>query len=226
MATQDRRNFMALDEAYHYCRLLEAKAEAPVLYKLCAALRTVDSAVAYISQGTGYGTQGLSLRAWTEVRDALYNLVITSFAGYFLVYRDYDAAPIEPGQEWPEHGTLEFYPDSGRRRDDSYTASLEHLLPGTLTTLRWCYAEGRQQVTPADFPDETPATDEDDQAEPVALMDRLYEVCVTEATRGKKRAHERWWQLYWEANSSKDKREKSDLRKRMEELQCVWGRPS
>ena len=226
MATQERRNFMALDEAYHYCRSLESRAEKPVLYKLCAALRTVDSAVAAISDGTGYGTQGLSLRAWTDVRDALYNLVITSFPGYFMVYRDDHAAPIEPGQEWPENGILEFYPERGRRRDDSYKSSLEHLLPDTLTALRWCYAEGRQEVTPADFPSESPAADEDDEEQAVALMDSLYEVCVPEATRGKKRAHERWWQLYWEANSTKDKKAKTDLRRKMEELQCVWGRPS
>ena len=225
MATQERRNFMALDEAYHYCRSLESQAEKPVLYKLCAALRTVDSAVAAISEGSGYGTQGLSLRAWTEVRDTLFNQVLTSFAGYFLVYGDYDADPIEPGQPWPERGTLEFYPERGRRRDDSYKSQLEHLFPSTLTTLRWCYAEGRQQVTPADFPSE-PVTEDADEEQAVALMDRLYEVCVPEATRGKKRAHQRWWQLYWQANSCKDKREKSDLRKRMEELQCVWGRPS
>src|SRR5262249_7853755 len=94
MATQERPNFMALDEAYHYCRLLESRSEEPVLYKLCAALTTVDSAVASISQGSGYGTQGLSLRAWTDVRDTLFNHVITSFAGYFLVYPDYGGPPL------------------------------------------------------------------------------------------------------------------------------------
>ncbi len=224
MATVDRRNFMALDEAYHYCRLLESKAEKPVLYKLCAALTTVDAAVAAITEGTSYGTRGLSLRAWTDVRDTLYNLLVTSFAGYYMVYGEYDTTPVEPGQEWPDYGRLEFYPEQARRRDDGYRSSLEHLLPETATTLRWCYAEGRQHVTPADFPSPEPAAD--DEPEAVALMERLYEVCVTEATRGKKRAHERWWQLYWEANSSKDKREKTDLRRRMEELQCVWGRPS
>lgn len=224
MATQERRHFMALDDAYDYCRLLEMKVEMPILYKLCSALRTVDAAEQTAREGGAYGTQGLSVRAWSQVRDKLFDLLLRSFPGYFVVYGPDGQVPVEPGQEWPQYGRVEFFPNQARRRDDSYSADLDRLTPEAVTAMRWCFAEGRQQIDPADFPDEQPVTDEESEA--VSLMERLYEICVEEATRGKKRAHERWWQLYWQSNSCADRKEKSALKKQMLELQAVWGRPS
>src|SRR5438105_4975504 len=95
MATQERRNFMALDDAYAYCRLLEARAEGPSLYLVCSAIRTVDKALE-VADDTPNSWASISIEAWSKIRDSLYNTLVTSFPGYFLVYGENSDRPLEP----------------------------------------------------------------------------------------------------------------------------------
>lgn len=223
MTNRDRRGNMALDDAYIYCRRLEYRQEKPELYTVCSALHTVDAAIATasIEEGKPVGPR-ISVDAWLRIRNNLFNFLITSFPGYFLLYKDADASPLEAGSEWPEQGMLEFFPERSRRREDSYICDLEDMEPRTLTSLRWCFAEGRQNIRPSDFERE-PVLDEEEVNE---LMGRFYEVCEEEAERGKKRAHQKWWQLYWEATSCRDAHQKRQIHKDMDRLQSVWGKPS
>ncbi len=224
MTQHERRLSMALDDAYHYCRRLEAREENPELFHLMAALHTVDAALQSAEEGQEprLGPR-ISCEAWSRVRDSLYDFLVTSTPGYFLVYANDDATPCEAGNQWPDKGLLEFYPESGRRREDRFTSNLDNLDPGTKTTLRWLFAEGRQNVRPSDFSKQPIVLEEEEANE---LLDRLYLVCAEEAARGKKRAHQKWWQLYWEASSCRDNQEKRRLHKDMDRLQAVWGRPS
>ncbi|MBI4533763.1 MAG: hypothetical protein HY711_07425, partial [Candidatus Melainabacteria bacterium] len=101
MATSDRRNFMSLDEAYRYCCLLETKAEKPDLFKMLSSLKTVDAALRSASGQPTSWVPPISPEAWSQVRDTLFNLLITSFSGFFLIYAQDDTHPLEAGAKWP-----------------------------------------------------------------------------------------------------------------------------
>ncbi len=220
MSDRERRVSMALDDAYNYCRMLTMREEKGDLLRLCAALHTVDAA---LESETGAASQFLhiSTQAWSRIRNTLFDFLLTATPGYFLVYKDSEASPVEPGSEWPEHGLLEFFPESARRRDDSYFCDLDSLDFKTKTNLRWCFAEGRTNIRPADFAPQ-PALQEDEVSD---FLTHLDEVCAEEAHKGKKRAHQKWWQLYWEATSCRNAQQKRRLHKDMDKLQVVWGKP-
>lgn len=226
MTNHERRNSIALDEAYYYCRRLETKAERPEMFTLCNAIRTLDLAL----QSHDESPMPLSLctEAWSRVRDSLFNFLVCSFPGYFEIFDADDPLPVTPGNDWPEFGTIDFYPESSQRKVDSYAARLDRLSPSVMNPLRWAFADGRQQVAPVDF-DDNPASqapvDSELQEQATEFLARLYEVCEEEASEGKKKAHRKWWQLYWEADSCPNKREKHELQKQMVALQSIWGRP-
>lgn len=230
MAARDRRIFLPLDEAHTYWRMLESGQSRPNLYKICAALSTIDSALRAAEDETTNNWQHISLKAWSQIRNALFNWLVRSFAGYFVIYDATSGQPVEEGESWPRSGWLEFYPEAGKRRDDSYSAALEDLDEAVSNALRWSFADGRRQVAPADFP-EPAATGDDlgvaasEKTEAAELMERLNAICQDEARRGKRRAHEKWWQLYWEANSCADRKARHEIERRMGQLQSVWGRP-
>lgn len=220
----ERRNAIALDDAYFYCRHLETGGEKPDLFKLCNALHTLDYALDAHDQSPLPLT--LCVPAWTRVRDGLFNILLSSFAGYVFVYDELETL-VEPGADWPANGLIEFFPDRMNRTNEGYRASFAQLDREVLMPIRWAFAEGRQQIGAADFGKQTePANDANAEVgEALALLQRLNEVCEEQASEGKKHAHRKWWQLYWEANGCPDKREKNMLEKQMVALQSVWGTP-
>lgn len=226
MAKQERRRSMPLDEAYIYCRRLELKLERPALFKVCNAIHTVDLALSSDEELSMAGVPShISCEAWSRVRDQLFKVLVTSFSGYFLIYDVDGVEPLENGAAWPEHGSIEFYPEKILRRFETYRSYIERLDPSMITILRWCFAQDRHNISPQLFnaePQEAEATAE----EIVSFLDRLYEICEEEAHEGKKKAHRRWWQLYWEANGCVDRRARHELQKQMLSLQSVWGRPA
>lgn len=228
MAKQERRRGMALDEAYFYCRRLEMKLERPALFKICNAIRTVDLALSSDGELTVAGMPNhISNEAWSRVRDQLFKILLTSFAGYFLIYDDNNVEPLESGAPWPEKGAIEFYPERILRRFETYRSPCDRLDPSVLTILRWCFSQDRHNISPSMFTTEADAeTQAASPSEVMSFLDRLYEICEEEAQEGKKKAHRRWWQLYWEANGCADRRARHELQKQMLSLQSVWGRPA
>ncbi len=224
---KERRRGMPLDEAYFYCRRLELKLERPALFKVCNALRTIDLALSPDGEGLENNPTAshISPEAWSQVRDQLFKILLTSFSGYFLVYETGSSEPLEYGAEWPASGGIEFYPEKILRRFETYKSEFERIDPQTLTTLRWCFSQDRHNIAPAMFEAE-PASDESLKEETLAFLDRMYEICEEEAEEGKKKAHRKWWQLYWEANGCPDRRVRNELQKQMLCLQSVWGRPA
>jgi hypothetical protein len=222
MAGHERRNAVALDDAYFYCRQLENRAERAELYKVCNAIRTLDLALEAHEESPMPMT--LCAEAWQRVRDSLFATLIASFPGYFFVYDEYETA-VEPGAEWPERGHLEFFPDGIHRKNESYHGEFHRLPLDVLNPLRWAFAESRQHTEPEDFVAPVAATPDAAPDAARELLDRLYNVCEEQAHEGKKKAHRKWWQLYWEANSCPNKRTKHELQKQMVKLQSIWGTP-
>lgn len=217
MASHERRNAVALDDAYFYCRQLENRTAQPDLYKVCNALRTLDLALEAHDESPMPMT--LCAEAWQRVRDSLYATLVSAFDGYFFVYDQYENA-VEPGNEWPEAGHVEYFPDRINRKNESYRGEFHRLPPAVLMPLRWAFAEGRQQVHPSNF--RQPEAVEEEARD---LLERFNDVCEEQASEGKKKAHRKWWQLYWEANSCPNKRRKHELQKQMVKLQSIWGTP-
>lgn len=224
MTQHERRNSLALDDAYFYCRQLEAKTARPSLFKVCNAIRTLDLALENHEASPAPVT--LTGEAWQRVRDTFFDILVSSFSGSFFVYPTTDSGLLE-GNDWPETGILEFYPDNTGRKADSYSGLIERMSMSVMTPLRWKVAEGLQQVNPSDFAPQ--ATDEplneDEAGMARALLDKFYEICEEQASEGKKKAHRKWWQLYWEADSCPNKRQKHELEKQMVALQSIWGTP-
>lgn len=224
MAKNERRKSMPLDEAYFYLRRLELKVEKPTLFRVCNAIKTIDLAIETESVP---GVRNLSLEAWSKIRNKLFHVLLTNFPGYFLVYDGENGSPLEPGQAWPERGAIEFYPEKILRRFETYKTSFDALDAETLTILRWCWGQDRQNVSPSTFRAAANGNSVPDEAqEVISFLERLYEICEEEAAEGKKIAHRKWWQLYWEANGCTDRRQRHELVKQMLSLQSVWGRPA
>lgn len=224
MAQHERRNSVALDDAYFYCRQLEARSERPTLFKVCNAIRTLDLALQ--SHEDSPAPVSLTLEAWQSVRDSLFDILVSNFAGYFIVYPNF-SGPLESGGTWPASGMLEFYPERASRKNDSYSGPIERMNQSVVNPLRWKFADGQQQVCPADFSCEAEEAPMDEAEHEAArsLLDKFYEICETQASEGKKKAHRKWWQLYWEANACPNKRQKHELHKQMVALQSIWGTP-
>lgn len=227
MATQERRKIMGLDDVYQYCRELEANQGRPVLYTLVQAIRTLDYAITASANEEKEGPR-VSRDAWSVVRDQLFNRLIVSFDGMFLVYADGQEQPIEPGSDWPDAGYIEFYPTRLGRRNDLFQCRLDRLDPLVSICLRWSFADCRQHISPAHFVTDFDAqgqADDTEREQATRLLEQLYNICEEEASQGKKNAHRKWWQLYWQADSCKSKSEKQELQKQMNHLQSMWGRP-
>jgi hypothetical protein len=223
MGRNERRRSMPLDEAYFYCRRLELRLERPALFKVCNAIRTVDLALSADGDVFPGAPAHISAQAWSSIRDQLFKLLITNFPGYFLVYEEGHSEPLAEGGQWPEKGHIEFYPERILRRFETYYCDFGRMDPVIMSTLRWCFSQERHDIAPSLFNSEPEP--ELEEEETVALLDRMYEICEEEAEEGKKKAHRRWCQLYWEASGCPDRRVRHELQKKMLCLQSVWGRP-
>jgi hypothetical protein len=225
MAGLERRRKLTLDEVNVYWRKLKEGLERPDLHKLCNAIRTLDLALA--DSGPAL-CRRLSAKGWSRIRDDCFDFLISSFPGHFIVYDGASATPIEEGADWPEIGMLEFYPELVKRREDAYQAQLEKIHPDVIVRYRWAAAEGRHNTTPQDFVSFRAGMkepiDEDESIQAQTLLDELYELCASEASKLKKIAHRQWWQLHYEANSCADRRHKSELRRQMIHLELLWGK--
>ena len=224
MATHERRRKLTIEEVNIYWRALKEAAETPDLQRLCNAIRTLDLA---LTESDSALHNRLTSNVWSRERDDCFDFLFSSFPGYFVVYAEGTNTPLESESNWPESGMIEFYPQMVKRRDDAFRADIKHIHSALLVRLRWCFAEGRQYTVPEDFNtfrDCSKHYDSDEQAEEARLLlERLYESCAYEASKLKKIAHRKWWQLQSEVTSCTDRRQKHQLRKQMEQLELIWG---
>jgi hypothetical protein len=224
VATYERRRKLTIEEVNVYWRALKEGQEQPNLQRLCNAIRTLDLA---LNEPDSSLCSRLSVQAWRHERNDCFDFLLASNPGYFLIYKESSSAPLDPESRWPEQGWLEFYPSLVNRRDDSCRANLADIHESLLTRLRWCFADGRQCTTPDDFAAFNELADHHESEEQAAqareMLERLFESCADEASKLKKIAHRKWWQLQAEEMSCKDRRQRHQLRKQMEQLELLWG---
>ena len=222
MATVDRRRKLTIEQVNDYWRNLKEGVSGPELHTLCNAIRILDLALADSDAGI---CSRLSRDTWSRIRNDLFDILLSSFSGYFVIYMEGSQSPLEPGSSWPETGLLEFYPEMVKRRDDASTAFLQNIHHSLQLRLRWCFAEGRQFTTPDDFASFNQCSTQSDEEAVQAheLLNKLYEACADEANKLKKIAHRKWWQLQSEVMGCGNRRRKTELRREMAQLELIWG---
>ena len=224
MATHERRRKLTIEDVNVYWLALKEGSEKPNLQRLCNAIRSLDLA---LSETDATLCSRLSANAWSHERNDCFDFLLSSFPGYFMVYATDRSTPLELDSQWPEKGWLEFYPAMVNRRDDAFKADLSEVHEALVTRLRWCFAEGRHYTKPEDFSSFNECAnqhDSEEQAEQAKeLLARLFASCADEASKLKKIAHRKWWQLQAEEMSCKDRRQKHQLRKQMDQLELLWG---
>ncbi len=224
MGKSERRNSLTLDEASRYWRKIRS-GTTPDLNKVINSITTIDIA---FGENLISLTKHLTTENWSQIRKDLFDTLLTSFDGQFLLYPlNYPYAIAPPG-DWPEYGYIEFHPRQSNRKSDILRANLETIHPLVLLSLKWCFAEGRNAISPRDFQNYRESLFDiacDEEHLSSEFLDRLHDICIDEAHKSRKIAHRKWWHLSSEVSSCTDKKERNLLRKQIGQLETVWGIP-
>jgi hypothetical protein len=213
MGRQDRRERTALDQAYRYFRQLESGELAPDIFRLIQSVKTLSFALA-VADVTEFK---LTRQLWRRLHLSLFDRLVTNFSGRITILDEFRQF-CEIRQEFPEYGYLQFYPDRCKRADDVTEIELGRLYPKTFNALQRVWQE-RAFIKPADFE----GSDCEGGVCYMLPMVPGQEVLGEESCRGHAEAHNKWWELYWQAYCCSDNQDKSRLARQMEELESVWG---
>ncbi|MBY0358931.1 MAG: hypothetical protein K2W82_13080 [Candidatus Obscuribacterales bacterium] len=213
MARVDRRQKTALDEAYKYYMRLE-RGETPDPYALSKAVRTLWAALTF-SNGNEFK---LTRQLWKRLHQALFDRLITSFAGRMSVLNA-ERQPLQILTTIPESAYLVFRPDCCRRADDLNEIEFKRLYPKTALGIKNIWQTRGEAVRPSDF-------EINDCDNGVCYMKPLvvgHEVLGEESSKGKSEAYHKWWDLYWQMYCCANPQQQELLSKQMHELEAVWG---
>lgn len=214
MGRQDRRERTALDEAYKYYRELEAGATQLDIYRLNKAVRTLSFALAV----SDINEFKLTKQLWKSLHQALFDKLINSSAGRVEVY-DTARKELEIRTPFPERGYLRFFPERCKRSDDTNEIEIAKLYPKTQHVIKSIWESRGAFIKPSDF-------EQEDCGGGICFMKPIIlgqEVLGEESTRGRQNAHSRWWELYWQAYCTANKRDQEQLVKQMNDLEEIWG---
>ena len=138
MATHERRRKLTIEEVNVYWRALKEGSEKPSLQRVCNAIRSLDLALGETDTAL---CSRLSANAWSRERDDFFDFLVSSFPGYFVAFAEGSDTPLDAEFAWPVKGTIEFFPEMGRRRDDAFRADFEKIHASLVIGLRCCFAE-------------------------------------------------------------------------------------
>lgn len=214
MGRQDRRERTALDEAFRYFRELEGGDLAPDIFRLNKAVKTLAFALA-VSDVSEFK---LTKQLWKRLHQALFDKLISNFNGQIEVL-DEDRVPQEIRNPLPERGWVVFHPERCKRDDDSNEIEIQRLYPKTHAVIKHVWEERGAFIKPADF-------EGGECTGGVCFMKPMVpgqEVLSEESSKGRADAHNKWWELYWQAYCSGNKRDQDNLTKQMNDLESIWG---
>lgn len=214
MARTDRREKVALDQAYDFYRSTVGSGENVSLHSLVSSLKTVSHALNASEQGQ----LKLTTRLWLRMKQALFDKLVTSFPAHVIIYDGSNKA-IQPRQRIPEDGAIEIHPEGLRRDDDRFQIEIKHLHPLTKNHIQKVWQERGPITRQEDFSSYECTGD--------VCVPKLFvlgdEILQREASAGKRQAYEQWWELYWKAYCTPDRKEKLTLNKQMNCIENVWG---
>jgi hypothetical protein len=213
-----RRQSMSLDAAYYYLRHLELKLQSPDLYKVCNSIKTVDAVLAD-KQGRADIMRNFTDSAWQKVKERLFQVLLTTYPGRFIVYSVTAKSPLTPGKEWSENGFVDFYPEKQTRPDEFYSLPLKSLTQANCAVLKRAFLEAKLSIKPEDFVGNE-VTDERSAAS--SLM-RIYDICEQEAETGKSKANSVKNGLEAELRRCTDRQRRKEIRRHLLKLQTIWG---
>ena len=225
MARIERRDSMNLNEVVKYWRKIRS-GEAPTLVNVLNSIRTIDMA---FGEQLSSLTKHLSSDTWTQIRKDLYDTLLTSFDGQFLLYPNNYPYAIAPPGDWPDDCSIEFHPLKSNRKSDVLRADIEYVHPLVVLSLKWCWAENRNVIHPHDFQSYRESLFDiacEEEHLSSEFLDKLLEVCVEEANKSMRIAHRKWWHLSSEISECTDKRTRNAIRKIIGQLETVWGAPA
>jgi hypothetical protein len=214
MGRQERRERTALDEAYRYFRQLDSGEQAPDIFRLNKAVKTLSFALA-VSDISEFK---LTKQLWKRLHQALFDKLISNFSGRLVIW-DEDRNACEIRNPLPESGYLEFYADRCKRTDDIVDIELSKLYPKTQKVIKHVWETRGAFIKPSDFEGQ-------DCDGGVCFMKPMVlgqEVLGEESSRGRADAHNRWWELYWQAYCAPNKHDQELLTRQMNDLESLWG---
>ncbi|HEY9712198.1 MAG TPA: hypothetical protein V6C72_01935 [Chroococcales cyanobacterium] len=218
MARKERREQVALDEAYRFYKEVLSSDSTHHLHRLVNSLKTVNAAIVASEKGH----LKITTRLWMRMRQALFDKLLTSFPNYLVVIQA-DGTPLAGGAPLPDDGMLEIHPDGLRRNDDCFSMEIKNLHPSTRNRVNKTWTEHGSVTRPSDFM-EIDCSLEGVCAPKLFLLGD--DVLQMEVKEGRQEAYQQWWDLYWRAYCTPDRNEKWRIGTQMASLEGIWGKPS
>lgn len=215
MARSDRRDKVALDQAYSYYKNAVAEETSNIdLRSLVNSLKTVSFAL----RGSQVHNFKLTTRLWLRIEQALFDKLLTTFAGYLVVLRA-DGSALEAPSDLPADGTIQFHPEGLKRMDDVIRMPIQDISQFTLMKLNKVWKE-RGPFTRHEGLHPVDCTTGICPIKPFVVG---HDQLVREAQNGKQAAYYQWWDLYWQDYCCGDKEEKLLIARQMATLESIWG---
>lgn len=219
MERTDRRESVALDQAYEFYRELVASGSTGDIHQLTNSLKTVVKAL----DAAQNGEMELTLRLWHKIRQALLDNLLTGFSNHVVAITA-DGRALTEREPLPDDCRLELYPEGLRRDDDVFFADISELHPMTRTRLDKVWRERGPATKPEDFASTAggECTDGVCVMKPTTFIVGA-DILSAEAQSGRQKAYRDYWRLYWQSYCSPKPREKQYLIRQMASLEAVWG---
>lgn len=216
MARVDRRDKIALDEAYSYYKNTVVSDGNSDLLTMVNALKTVSFAL-HASTAAEFK---LTKRLWLRIEQALFDKLVTGFPSHVVVLGG-DGNVLTVDDELTEDCVIELHPEGLRRADDVFRMPFCDLPPVTQMQMTRVWREKGPDLRREDFI----VANECDASGlcPVKPFAIGHEILEREANSGKQVAYQQWWGLYWQAYCTNDAREKELLTQQMSSLESIWG---
>jgi hypothetical protein len=215
MARSDRREKLALDEAYRLFHKTLKDDPSVDIFSLARSLRTVTRAV----EGAGSGQFKLTVKLWLRIQRSLFDKLVTSHPTHMLVF-DESGQVLKAHQPWSEEATLEIHPEGLRRNEDFFRIPVKDLQYGTRNRLERIWLERGPATRKGDF-----VGVEEDCGEVCTPKNFVIgdEVLRNESVKGKEEAYAQWWDLFWQSYCSTNGNDKQAMVAQMNALESVWG---
>ncbi len=215
MAKVDRREKLALDEAYRLFHKTLAGDHTADIFSVARSLSTVSRAV----EGADNGQFKLTVRLWQRIQRSLFDKLITTYPSHMVVFRE-NGEVHKPKERWSDNAVIEIHPEGLRRNEDFFRMPVQQLQSSTRARLERIWLERGPATRREDFLDMEEECGEYCTPKNFVIGD---EILRTESLKGKEDAYAQWWDLFWQSYCTSNSKEKHAMTRQMNALESVWG---